>query len=506
MRNFVLSLFVLFSVGTSLGQVGTTILRENFDSYPSGSIPAGWVSYYGGDGQSGVTSSQSVSGSNSFKLSCAPSFDARFDHPLTMTVTDFLVTVFKFKGDPNTWFRPVWYVHVGNLQFGGYYDSNTGKLGWVNGSSNVVGSVVTKGNWYKVTIIYKKLTNTIDYYLNDVLQAANCSGAQPFDNVPQGITLYSANGGSGTIYYDDLSVVNFTGAQFNTGVTWLNENFDSYPSGSIPTAWVSYYGGDGQSGVTSSQSVSGSNSFKLSCAPSFDARYDRPVSVTVYDSVVTTLRFKGDPNTWFRPVWYVRVGNLQFGGYYDSNTGKLGWVNGSSNVVGSVVTKGNWYTVTIVFKKLTNTIDYYLNGKLEATNCAGTQPFAGVPEGISLYSANGGSGTIYYDDISMVSYFINPAVGVENHLQIPREFTLEQNYPNPFNPNTTIRYTLANATYVSLRIFNILGEEIATLVHERQDAGVYSLRWDALNYSSGAYFYRLQAGDFVESKKMIVSK
>ena len=86
---------------------------------------------------------------------------------------------------------------------------------------------------------------------------------------------------------------------------------------------------------------------------------------------------------------------------------------------------------------------------------------------------------------------------------IPGEFSLMQNYPNPFNPSTTIRYELPTAADVSLRIYNTLGQLVAILVNAHKQAGDYEVQWTA-NVPSGIYFYRLQAGDFVETKKMIL--
>jgi len=91
----------------------------------------------------------------------------------------------------------------------------------------------------------------------------------------------------------------------------------------------------------------------------------------------------------------------------------------------------------------------------------------------------------------------------QSKAEMPTECQLEQNYPNPFNPSTTIRYGLPKSANVSLKIFNALGQEVVVLVNERKDAGSYSVHWNA-NVPSGIYFYRLQAGDFMETKKMIL--
>jgi hypothetical protein len=85
-------------------------------------------------------------------------------------------------------------------------------------------------------------------------------------------------------------------------------------------------------------------------------------------------------------------------------------------------------------------------------------------------------------------------------------FSLMQNYPNPFNPITTIEFDLPKTSEVRLKIFNILGEELATLVSDRLSAGSYSYEWDASNLASGVYLYRLQAGDYVETRKMVLMR
>jgi hypothetical protein len=89
---------------------------------------------------------------------------------------------------------------------------------------------------------------------------------------------------------------------------------------------------------------------------------------------------------------------------------------------------------------------------------------------------------------------------------VARAFELAQNYPNPFNPTTTIRYQIPTAETVSLKVYDVLGKEVATLVSGRQEAGSYAVEFNAAGFSSGVYFYRLQAGGFVETKKMMLVK
>jgi len=86
------------------------------------------------------------------------------------------------------------------------------------------------------------------------------------------------------------------------------------------------------------------------------------------------------------------------------------------------------------------------------------------------------------------------------------EFTLDQNFPNPFNPNTLIKYSIPKSSQVSLKIFNTLGQEMETLVNEEKQVGTYEVNWNASNLQSGVYFYRIQAGSYVETKKMVLMK
>ncbi len=90
--------------------------------------------------------------------------------------------------------------------------------------------------------------------------------------------------------------------------------------------------------------------------------------------------------------------------------------------------------------------------------------------------------------------------------RVPSEYLLKQNYPNPFNPSTTIRYELPKNSFVSLKIFNILGEEIISLVNENQSTGIYTVNWNAANFPGGIYFYTMRTENFSETKKMLMIK
>jgi hypothetical protein len=101
---------------------------------------------------------------------------------------------------------------------------------------------------------------------------------------------------------------------------------------------------------------------------------------------------------------------------------------------------------------------------------------------------------------------LNSNTGLIEEENAPREFWLSQNYPNPFNPSTTIRFSLPHSEFVDLRIHNVLGEEVATLVSENVTAGTHEIEWNARGLPSAVYFYRLVAGAYTQTKKLILLK
>jgi predicted outer membrane repeat protein len=118
------------------------------------------------------------------------------------------------------------------------------------------------------------------------------------------------------------------------------------------------------------------------------------------------------------------------------------------------------------------------------------------------------SGDHYYVD-GVVLQKLGPEIvsgTLEKKVDIPTEYALSQNYPNPFNPSTTIEYALPHAGFVTLKVYNVLGEEVASLIAGDHAAGTFKTTWDASNMPSGVYFYRLTAGEYVQTKKMILMR
>jgi hypothetical protein len=131
-----------------------------------------------------------------------------------------------------------------------------------------------------------------------------------------------------------------------------------------------------------------------------------------------------------------------------------------------------------------------------------------VPQNYFFVDRSVTQGTWYYRlrevDLDGSVHF-NEVVQVKVQLaDLPVSFSLDQNYPNPFNPNTTIRYALPAMSYVTLSVFNALGQQMATLVNDGQEAGYHEVRFDGGGLASGVYFYRLKAGDFLQTRKMLL--
>ncbi len=170
-----------------------------------------------------------------------------------------------------------------------------------------------------------------------------------------------------------------------------------------------------------------------------------------------------------------------------------------------------------------NFIGTILNDSAATTIESGTAPFTGSfkpSNPLTAFNGNPGINGRYWkllitDTVTgdtgflkswcLVITYVGP-VGIIQTLEIPNYYSLSQNYPNPFNPVTTIKFTLPQSENVKLVLFDILGREVKTLVNEFRNQGVYEFSFDASTLSSGAYFYRLDAGEFTATKKMLIIK
>ncbi|MBO6523796.1 MAG: T9SS type A sorting domain-containing protein [Balneolaceae bacterium] len=159
----------------------------------------------------------------------------------------------------------------------------------------------------------------------------------------------------------------------------------------------------------------------------------------------------------------------------------------------------------------------YYHGEEEVTPFAfeGNTPEPDIQYYGSRISSNSSADIIIaspYSSVSdknnsgVVQFYNTPITPNEEEIEVVEEYMLEQNYPNPFNPSTQINYQVKEAGLVKLSVFNLLGQEVQTLVNEQKTNGAYSVNFDASALSSGFYFYRLEVNDFVSVKKMMLIK
>ncbi len=220
-----------------------------------------------------------------------------------------------------------------------------------------------------------------------------------------------------------------------------------------------------------------------------------PREVSYYDVeasdvyVSWTYAYVADYYVGLRIIDVSDPANLQEVSYYDTGDSTR-----------SVTFKGSYAYITDLNRGL-RIIDVSDPFKPQEVGYYDTEGYAnGVfVSGNYVYVAN------RYDGIYILKFTGATSVLEDNGI-IPKQFTLHQNYPNPFNPATTIRFSLPKSTNIALKIFSLHGEEIETVVKGKYPAGLHEVRWNAGNLASGVYLYQLQAGNFVETKKMILIK
>jgi plastocyanin len=124
----------------------------------------------------------------------------------------------------------------------------------------------------------------------------------------------------------------------------------------------------------------------------------------------------------------------------------------------------------------------------------GTNPYYCEPHGGP--GGTGMSGTV----------IVTPAVSVDENKNVVKEFKLDQNYPNPFNPSTSIKFQIPSSGFVSLKVYDLLGREVSTLISEYKSSGNYEIEFNASKLTSGFYIYQLKSSSFIQTKKMLLLK
>jgi uncharacterized delta-60 repeat protein len=216
-------------------------------------------------------------------------------------------------------------------------------------------------------------------------------------------------------------------------------------------------------------------------------------------------------NNNFVTIKYNSAGQEQWKAFYDD---EAGFGDGAYDLVldgaGNIYVTGSSQSPSVSTDFLT--IKYNAGGEEQWVARYAGPTFFDLAQAIALDGSNNVIVTGYTVDIGVsywttVKYVQVPVTSVEDRqVPVPTEYVLFQNYPNPFNPSTTIRFDLPKASLVTLKVYNLLGEEVETLVNERRPAGSYTMNWIAGGLAAGVYLYRLQAGEFTETRKLVIIK
>ncbi|MGA2784852.1 MAG: LamG-like jellyroll fold domain-containing protein [Candidatus Bathyarchaeia archaeon] len=364
-------------------------------------------------------------------------------------------------------------VYVGDPGFNGcgflihYNGSNMyveGLLGGVEVLDSTV--TVTNGNWYHLALVQSSGNWT--FYVNGIGYAfgnISSNGLNIGDSLNIGNGTSGTQGFSGTIDEVRISTVaryssNFTppGAPFVTDAnTWSLYHFDEGTGDTTADA-----SGNGRTGYLGAP-PSGRPSWVASDAP-------LPIQLASFTA-----------------------------GVVNSDKVKLEWSTVSeTNTYGFYVerrpqTSGTFATVSSLIPGAGTSLKEHSYSWIDSTVTAGSYLYRVRQVGLT--------GSVSYSQ----SINVDVVLGVNDQLA-PQKFQLLQSYPNPFNPSTTISYQLPKQSYVNLKVFDVLGREVATLVKGEQTAGYKSVTWNAANVPSGIYFYRLQAGSFIETRKLLLLK
>jgi len=144
-------------------------------------------------------------------------------------------------------------------------------------------------------------------------------------------------------------------------------------------------------------------------------------------------------------------------------------------------------------------------GPVTETTSLQVQSPARLP-GRYFWTVIANDGVLATPSLDVFAFTIYSVAEVDESGNNPNTFSLFQNYPNPFNPTTSIEYRVGSSEYVTLKVYDVLGREVATLVNEEKLPGEYEIEFDGSQLSSGIYFYKLTSGNFIETKKMIYLK
>ncbi len=329
------------------------------------------------------------------------------------------------------------------------------------------------------------------------------------------------------LYYGAGSTISPT---FYSGI-WRNSNA---PNGTITAGWTPIAASDvgipsGSTRAVSAIGISKSNNPNVVYIGTTDGivrRIDNAESVTPTGTDVTPPGLNGgtaqggfvrcvavDPINSNRAL--LAYGNYNFKSLWLTTNGGSTWSDVEGNISGVSGPSIRWASMLYVGDQLNafigTSIGLLMTNKLQGDSTVWVQAAANEIGNVLIsymdYRESDRTIVVGTHGRGVFSTQIpSTPLSVKPTPTTPQQFALEQNFPNPFNPTTTIRYTLPTSSKVKLTIYDIQGREIATLVNEEQSAGWKEVQWNCTGVSSGIYFYRVQAGSFVEIKRMVYLK
>jgi uncharacterized delta-60 repeat protein len=321
--------------------------------------------------------------------------------------------------------------------------------------------------------------------------------------------------GSGTVY--DYATVKYNSAGVQQWVARYNGLGNSWDE-----AYALAIDGSGNVYVTGYSYGSGTSAdyatvkYNSSGVQQWVARYNGPGN---YQDYAYALAVDGPGNV------YVTGTSDGSGTYSDYATVKYNSV-GVQQWVARYNGLGNDYAYALAIDGSGNVYVTGYSDGIGTSNDYATVKYnsSGVQQWVARYNGSGndydfayalaldGSGNVYvtgysrgYDwSVYATIKYLQQPTSVDELAGMPTEYSLSQNYPNPFNPSTKMRFGVSGSGLVSLKAYNMLGQEVATLVNDAMKPGIYEVTWDASALASGVYYYRLQAGSFVETKKLVL--
>jgi len=290
------------------------------------------------------------------------------------------------------------------------------------------------------------------------------------------------------------------------------DGFETYTTGSLPSTWTPDANANdiGNNYVTTSTFFSGAKSLRLhgQLAGCWAAIAYRPLALSAPYEVEVAIRNGNESLSGCHPD-RAGIGIRQGTSWQNPSRGFIlfkgnGTIESAGGLTLQNYTTLSWYTVRIRYERPTSSqvrISYWVNGVYKGVE---TLSAHAQEDQMTNFEINAHEGTAWFDDIAITS---GGVTSVEQlFADLPSSYELYQNYPNPFNPSTKITFAIQERSNVQLVVYNVLGQAVSTLVDAEMAPGTYEARFDASNYASGIYFYRLVANTFVQSKRMLLLK